>query len=297
MNAIVNEFTKSCRVNVKKGLTLISPTLASKIIYKKVFKKSLNLDNPKLFNEKIQWLKLNWQHPLIAKCADKYLVREYINECGCEEILNEIYEVYSNVEDINFEKLPKSFVLKCTHGCATNILCKNKTEIKEQEIRNQLSKWLKSRYSLFAAEIQYDRIEPRIICEKFLESDEEYGLIDYKIYCFNGEPKYILVCKERQKDIKKYFYDTNWNMINYRRDCNEDSIGIKKPKSLNQMLEYSKKLSKEFPFVRADFYEVDSKPVFGELTFTPAGGLSPEYTDEGEKVLGELINLPEYIIK
>lgn len=268
----------------------ISPTLLSKKLYKKVFNKKLNLVNPVGFNEKLQWLKLNKQTDLIIKCADKYEMREYVKSCGCEEILNDIYGVYDDINNVNFDEFPEKFAIKCTHGCGYNIICKDKNAFDIELSKIKLQGWMNEKFGVKNAETHYLHMKPRIICEKFLDSEGEYGLIDYKIYCFNGEPLYTLVCCDREGDIKKQFYDINWKKTNFRKDSCD--ITIECPQSYDEMIMYAKILSREFEFVRVDFYEVKLKPILGELTFTPAACLSPEYTDEAEEFLGSLIKLP-----
>ncbi len=281
----------------------ISPVLASKILFLFSMKKRLDLRNPKTFNEKIQWLKLYWQDPMVAKCADKYDLREYVEECGVGEILNSIYGVYESVEDINFEKLPKKFALKGTHGCGYNLICKDKSKLNINDAKEISKKWLNSRYAYVAAEVQYDKMKPKIIIEKFIEGTNGKSLVDYKIFCFNGNPIVTMVCEERGKDkrAKYYFYDNYWNILPYNKDSKEIISNNKichenKPKSFNKMIEYSKILSKKFPFVRVDFYDVDGKAILGEMTFTPCGGIDSRLDKDVDLLMGNLIELPEKLI-
>lgn len=274
----------------------ISPKLASKIYYRTKLHKKLDLVQPKLFNEKLMWLKLNEyeNNKLITKCVDKYKVREYVKQCGCSEILNELIDVYDNADEINFEKLPDKFVLKCNHAAGYNIICNDKSKLDKEETRKKLKKWMKIDYWKFVAEVQYKNVDKKIVCEKFLESKDGNAIEDYKIYCFNGVPEFCMVCIGRNLGKPTYYlFDKNWKLmrINPAGINAPEGFTIEKPKCIDQMYEYAKILSRPFKFVRADFYDYNGKPIFGELTFTPAGCIDKNYTDEAQLKLGELINL------
>ena len=191
-----------------KILSTISPTIASKIIYKIATKKKLNLKDPKLFNEKLMWLKLNLykNNPLITECVDKYRVREYIKRSGCTELLNELIGVYDTPDEIDFAKLPDKFVLKCNHGAGYNIICKDKSKLNIYDTKQTLKKWLKEDYWKTYAEINYKKVPKKIICEKFLENENQNDIEDYKVYCFNGVPQFVMVCVDRNSDKKTKYY-------------------------------------------------------------------------------------------
>jgi len=276
----------------------ISPVLHSKKIYKSVMGKRLNLDNPQNFNEKLQWLKLYWQHPLISICADKYTVREYIEKCGQHEVLNDLFGVYNDSSEIDFDDFPDQFVLKCTHGCGYNIICTDKNSLDYNAIRKQLDQWMSERYSLYAGELHYDKMKPRIICEKYL--DDHSGLLptDYKIYCFNGKAEFTMICTERTEKARYDFYDNDWNKLLYDKENLVVSRTIEKPKNLARMIEAAEVLASPFPFVRMDFYNIDGKVIFGEMTFTPMGCLDTDLVEEANNYLGTLIHLPnKYMMK
>lgn len=284
---------------LRRNLTRISPTISSKILYRKAFNKKLNLKNPKTFNEKLQWLKLYWPSKLKTICADKYEVTNYARENNCEEIVNEIYGIYNCVEEINWNELPDKFALKCTHGCGANIICNNKNNLNIKESIKKLNGWMKQDYSLEYAEIHYKNIKPRIICEKYLETDTGVLPIDYKVFCFNGIPKITMVCSERKNGIAKYYlYDNDWNLKPYNKSSielinrNESKNFENRPSCFKEMLKYAKKLSKPFPFVRIDFYEIRGKIILGEMTFTPCGCLDNNLTIEAEIEMGNMIKLP-----
>lgn len=278
-------------------LLKISPIIATKLIYRERVGEKLNLDSPKNFNEKIQWLKLFWLNPLVIQCGDKFGVRLYAEEKGLKHLLPKVYGVYSNPDDIEFDKLPNKFAIKVTSGCGYNIICLNKNKLKIQKVKRQLSKWLNSDYSLKAAEIHYSKMEPRIICEEYIETDQGNFPIDYKVYCFNGEPRYILVTPERETGYKRLLFDLDWNPIDFEKKPSITSVTVNKPSSLDEMLKASKILSKPFPFVRIDFYDLNGKAILGEMTFTPAAGLATHYKEDFSLKLGNMIQLPNRIVK
>lgn len=273
-----------------------SPTLTSKIYYYTKLKKKLDLKNPKTFNEKLMYLKLNEYetNELVVKCADKYRVREYVKEMGCEEILNELIAVYDRVQDIDFDKLPGSFVLKFNNSAGYNVICKDKNELNIKETVKKMKKWEKAPYWKYVAELQYKRIEQKIICEKFMDSGSEDSLDDYKFFCFNGKPEFCMVCVGRNHGKPKYYFmDKNWNLMRINPDGLKapDDFFLEKPKCIDEMYKYAEKLSKPFKFVRADFYDYLGKTVFGELTFTPAGCIDGNYTDDYQIEMGNKIKL------
>ena len=287
------------------ALVKYSPEIASKYRYKRMTQKPLNLKNPKEFNEKLQWLKLYVyrKHPLAIKCSDKYEVREYIKECNYGEILNDLYGVYDSVSEIEWDKLPSKFALKCNHGSGFNIVCDDKRKLDKNEVLSKLSTWLKTDYSLIAGELHYAMIKPRIICEKYIETSAGLFPDDYKMYCFNGKVHCTMVGTLRNSDNPIFcFYDRRWEKkLTYLKDTFlEDDFSkelfhnckVEKPRPYEKMVEIAEKLSEPFPFVRVDFYNYNDSPLFGEMTFTPNGCTNPFYTDEASKILGDLIVLP-----
>ncbi|PAV31086.1 hypothetical protein CIL05_00040 [Virgibacillus profundi] len=290
-NLIRSYYTKS-----KNRLVKLSPVLATKFLYKKKTGKKLNLNKPRDFNEKLQWLKLYWQHPLVVQCGDKYEVRNYAKDLGCPEILTEIYGIYNSVEELEWQTLPQKFALKVTNGCGFNIICENKSKLDKENTLNQLKNWLNTDFSLKNAELHYSKMKPRIICEKFIETNEGQLPVDYKIYCFNGNPEIILVTPERETGFKRFIFDLDWNILNFEKGSTISKSELpNEPRSLKRMIDYSRKLSKPFPFVRVDFYDYNDKPILGEMTFTPAAGMATHYTDDALIEMGDMINLPEKI--
>ena len=271
-----------------------SETLNTKFLYWVVMGHSLDLENPKDFNEKIQWLKLNWKDPLISQCADKYDVREYVKACGCEDILNDLYGVYDKTEDINWESLPDKFVLKCTHGCGYNIICTDKSKLDKKASLAKLKKWMQSKYGLRYVEYHYLAIKPRIICEQYIETEDGSLPNDYKISCFKGKAFYVAVCTGRPSSIKWHFFDMKWNLLDIVLPTHNIGELPAKPLCWDRMVEVATALSEVFPFVRIDLYDDRGRVVFGEMTFTPGAGLfSTFYSQIGLNYLGGLLNLPE----
>lgn len=272
----------------------ISPKFCAQAHYFIKFKKKLNLSNPTNFNEKIQWLKFNeLNNDIYTLCADKYKVREYVSSKGCGEILNDLYGVYDSPQSIDYRVLPEKFALKCNHGAGYNIICDNKSSIDIEKTNKQLDKWLKQDFSTLFIEPQYKKIERKILCEKYIENERGGFPDDYKFYCFNGKPYAVMVCIGREKGTPKFYYfDMNWNPLPF-----EDTIELinkknypKMPDGFNKMKDYAMKLASDFKFVRADFYLLNKKVIFGELTFTPSAGLDVTLQD-ADFILGSQLKL------
>jgi hypothetical protein len=273
-------------------LCAISPVLSSKHLYHRIIGKKLDLRHPRDFNEKLQWLKLYWRNPLVVKCTDKYEVRDYVAGCGCENILNQLYGVYDHASEIDWDKLPHKFALKCTHGCKCNVICNDKGKLDKDRTLAQLREWLRIRYDRIALEVHYARIKPRIICEQYIETAAGLLPIDYKVYCFNGEPKLVLVCTDRGSDLKFTWMDLDWQRMDIGTERFRRAELPRKPDCLAAMIYYARKLASPFPFVRIDFYDFNGKPVFGEMTFTPAGCMITYHNEMGLQLLGEMLQLP-----
>jgi hypothetical protein len=268
-------------------------------LIKKQFKKKVgrevNLKNPIKFNDKLQWLKLNWYDFLAVKCSDKYRVRDYVGKKIGEKYLNELYGVYNSVEEINFDKLPKSFVLKATHGSGYNIICKNKNELNLIKETKKMKRWLKINYFWQSREWVYKDIKPRIIAEKYLKDRNSKPPNDYKIFCFNGEPKLIQVDFNKFIPIKRnlYEYDLGWKFIDAEIEFqNNPGVDITNLKNFKEMLELSKILSNDFPHVRVDFYNIDGKIYFGELTFFHGNGMRSSRPEKLKMKMGNWLKLP-----
>ena len=273
------------------------PRLVSRECYYSTFKKKLNLRNPQLFNEKLMWLKLNRyaNDPIVWECVDKYAVREYVKKHGLGEIINELYGVYDNADEIEWEKFPLKVVIKCNHGCGFNLIVKDKDTLDIKGAEKKLNKWMRTDSWRDFAEVQYRKTKKKILCEKYLEGRNGALPVDYKFYCFNGEPKYIGNFIERnieQHTIVRGYFNLDWTPSDVFIDKDKmDLSKFEKPTSLNKMIECARILSDGFPFVRVDLYEVNGKIYFGEMTFTPTGCLGNYYTDKAHKYLGDLLDI------
>jgi len=269
----------------------LSPELATKLLHYKTTGKWINLKNPKDFNEKLQWLKLNEDQALKSVCADKYAVYQYIEKNYDSSILNKLIAGYGKPSDIEWDKLPDKFAMKCNHGCGYNIVTKNKKELDRNKVTKQMNKWLGEKYGQKLLEPHYDLIEPKIIVEEYIESRVDLFPLDYKIYCFNGVAKLVLVCSEREESLKLDFFDLEWNRLSVGHKEDESTKIIEKPACFDEMVRHAEALSQPFTFVRVDFYDKDGVPLLGELTFTPAANMATYYNDCGLDFLGNMMDL------
>lgn len=274
---------------------LLPDDIYLKIIYRSHMEEKLDLKNPKKFNEKLQWLKLNDRNPLYVDLVDKYEVRKYIKEKIGEEYLIPLIAKYNCFDEIEFEKLPNKFVLKCTHDSGGVLICKDKNLFNKDKAKEIINNSLNKNYYYQWREWPYKNIKPRIICEKYIEDKNTNDLEDYKFMCFNGSVKCILVCSDRQsKDgVKMGFYDTEWNSMNVGRKNKRMYLDAKKPNKLCKMIELAEKLAQNTKFLRVDFYEIENKIYFGEITFYPAAGLEEFNPKKYDEILGSWIILPK----
>lgn len=264
------------------------------IKYKLETNQKLNLKEPKTFNEKLQWLKLYDRNPEYTKMVDKYEAKKYVADIIGQEYIIPTLGVWDKFEDIEFDKLPKQFVLKPTHTSGNVFICKDKEKINYKQLRKMINKWLKRDYYLVHREWPYKNIKPKIIAEQYMVDDSGMKLKDYKFFCFNGIAQTILVCSNRNGSFKNTnFYDINWNLQPFTREKHKNSNEqIKKPKNLDEMITVAEKLSKDIPFVRVDLYEINGKVYFGELTFYPSSGFEGFEPEEWDKKLGDMLELP-----
>lgn len=268
----------------------------SHIYYYIKFRKKLNIKNPTTFNEKIQFLKLNYfpYDKNVVRCTDKLLVRDYLEEKGLGKYLNKLIGVWDKWEDVNWGELPQKFALKCNHGCGYNIICEDKNELLEKEVGKKINKWLAEDFSLFNAEKHYTSIVPKVICEEYLGED----IVDYKFFCFNGKPEFFYIAQGFGHGVNERmaFFNIDGTKAPFtRKEYNEFKGEISLPNRLEEMIEVSKILSSDFPFVRVDFFEIDGRIIFSEMTFTPGGGLMIIHPDEYYEKWGNLLDISKVV--
>lgn len=270
-----------------------------KILYFLETGKKLNIDDPKTYNEKLQWIKLYYRDPKFPMYVDKYDVRKYVAEKIGDQYLIPLINVYKDVSEIQWDMLPDKFVLKCTHGSGSNIVCIDKSKLNIEGSINILNKWMNKNWYWFGREWAYKNIVPRITCEKFIGSSDNDLPTDFKFMCFNGEPKFIQVHHEcfAKGKVAKDFYDLSWNKLNIRQGAPNSGFVTKKPENFDLMLDLARKLAHKIPFCRIDFYEKDGSVYFGEITLYPTSGLKPFDREEDDMYFGNLIDLPNKILQ
>ena len=266
-----------------------------KLWFKERTGKELDLENPKTFNEKIQWMKLYDSTPLKTRLADKYLVREWVKEKIGEEYLIPLLGVYDSFDEIDFEELPNQFALKTNHGSGWNIIIHDVSNLDKKEAKKKFDGWLKRNYAFnYGMELHYMNILPKIICEKYMADLADGDIYDYRFFCFNGVPEFVWVdIGSGTNHHKRNIYDVNWVLQNYRVNYPNLEPAPEKPSNFDEMLECVKKLCVDFAFVRVDFYSSNGKVYFGEMTFTPQSGTGKWEDEEQNELYGELIKLPE----
>lgn len=275
------------------GMKILPDKLYLSLLYQVRTGQKINWKNPKSFNEKLNWLKLYDRRPEYVKMADKYEVREYIKEKLGEEYLIPIYGVWDKVEEIDFSKLPGQFVLKCTHDSASVIVCKDKQKFDEVAALQKLKHFLEINYFYPSREWPYKEIKPRIIAEQYMVDESCTELKDYKIYNFNGVPELIQVDFGRFTYHERNLYSTDWEYIDEQIEYPKNpAVQIVKPDNLEEMLECAKKLSMGIPSVRTDFYSINGKTYFGEITFYQEGGFGKFENESYARKLGDKIQLP-----
>ncbi|WP_310993603.1 ATP-grasp fold amidoligase family protein [Aequorivita marina] len=264
--------------------------------YRKRFGREINLKNPNTVSEKLQWLKLFYRNENMPICSDKYDIRLYLKKFGYEHLLNDvigIYESEKEIDTLEINSLPKSFVAKATHGSSWNLICNDKEKLDWKFQKNIFKQWLKLNLYVFGREWNYQYLKPKLLIEEMIEHKP---LIDYKITCFNGEPKYFQINTENENGRFVDFYDMEWKKMTVTlKGYHVSNYVTPKPPALEKLLSIAKDLSKEFPFVRVDFYNFKDTIILGELTFFPGGGLTAFYpeTEKYEQLFGSYLSLPK----
>lgn len=288
------------RVNSKLGLY---NNMDDKKFIEKMFKATmdypLNLENPKSFNEKLQWLKLYDRNPLYTKLVDKYEVREYISEKIGEDYLIPLLGVWDDPEDIDFDSLPNKFVLKCNHNSGLGMcICTDKSKIDIKKVKNELKSGLAQNYYLNGREWPYKNVSRKIICEKYMTDETGKNLRDYKFYCFDGKPKIVGIYQDRNSDKETTgdFFDMNFEWVDLRFGMPNALNKPKKPQKFQEMIKIAEILSEGMPEVRVDLYISNNKIYFGELTFFDGGGFDKIEPLEWDYKLGSWIKLPKKML-
>ncbi len=263
--------------------------------YKASFGKKMNLDNPRTYNEKLNWMKLYDRNPKYIALVDKYEVKSIVADIIGEEYIIPTLGVWDKFEDIDFNTLPNQFVLKCTHDSGGLVICKDKSKLNFDKAREKITKSLQTNFFWQGREWPYKNVKPQIIAEQYMEDEETAELRDYKFFCFDGVAKALFIATERQKEgeeVKFDFFDMDFNHLDFRQGHPNATQPIKKPITFDKMRELAEKLSIGFPQIRVDFYEVNGKVYFGELTFFHHNGLVPFDPEEWDNIFGSWIKLP-----
>lgn len=282
------------RVLAAKGMIPMDDKKFLKKTFKYRFGYELDLDNPKTFNEKLQWLKLYDRKPIYTIMVDKYKAKSYVANLIGEKYIIPSLGVWKNFNDIDFDSLPNQFVLKCTHDSGGVFIVKDKSQINKNMMRKEISRNQRRNYFYLGREWPYKNVPPLIIAEKYMTEKAGGEIIDYKIHNFSGEPKVILVCKNRHQEsgLTEDFYSIEWEHLALKRaGCANSEEEICTPEELPKLLELSRVLSKGFPFLRTDFYIIDHKVYFSELTLYPASGFEGFEPEKWDQIFGSWINL------
>ena len=266
-----------------------------KMQFKNVFGYNIDLNNPITYNEKLQWLKLNDRKPIYTKLVDKYEVKNVIGKMIGEEYIIPTLGIYDDFNEINFEKLPDQFVIKCTHDSGGNVICKDKSKLNLSKAKRKIEKSLKNNYYWQNREWPYKDVKPRIIIEKYMEDESGYELKDYKFFCFDGKMQAMFIATDRgsnKEETKFDFYDKDFRYLPFTNGHPNSNIIIEKPKSYEKMIMLAEKISKGIPQVRVDFYDIDGKIYFGEVTFFHWSGFKKFEPKEWDTIFGDWIKLP-----
>lgn len=270
-----NKFKRCIAVSIRGIVKFFSKKKYIELQYRYITHHKLDWKNPTRYTEKLQYLRyyLYPKNPLVSKCAGRVGVREYIKEQGLDKYLIPVYGIYDKFDDIDFDKLPNAFVMKCSHGCAMNYICYDKNNIDIPALRKKFNKWLKTNYGKKTVELHYSPIKPQIIIEKLLLEEGKLPK-EYKIHVFNGVAKNLYVVTNRGEDIRYNNYYIDWTPFDGSQfnGWKKTDYPLVKPLNFAEMTLLAESLAKAFPFVRVDLYSINNRIYFGEMTFTPAKG-------------------------
>lgn len=270
----------------------IAPKTELKLMYRLKQGHRLDLEHPKYYTEKLQWIKLHDRNEWITKCCDKYAVREYVEKMGCGELLNTLYWQGTDPDQIPYDSLPDRFVIKATHGSTFNIIVRDKSELDRKEVSKKLRRWLKAKFIPCYGEWFYGVEPPRIVVEQFLQDGDSEELLDYKVFCFNGKAMLFDIHGGRAETHYRNLYDLDWNFLEDVRIRFPHSEPIPKPALLDDLVRYAEKLSAPFYHARVDFFIVNNRIYFGELTFTNGAGFSHITPKSFDEKMGSWMKLP-----
>lgn len=282
-------------LSAKGYLNFLSDEKYLRMMYRIKFNKPLNLKNPKTYSEKLQWIKLHDRKPIYTTMVDKALAKDYVAERIGKDHIIPTLGIWDRVEDIDFDSLPNQFVLKCTHDSGGLCICTDKKTFDFDKARAKLNRSLKKNYYLGGREWPYKDVKRRIIAEKYMIDSKTGELRDYKFFSFNGEPKLLFIAADRQTQGMETtfdFFDMDFNLLDFTNGHPHSEKVLEKPLCFEQMKAFTKILSKGIPQLRVDFYEVDGKVYFGEMTFFHWSGLMPFNPESWDRVLGDWIHLP-----
>lgn len=287
---------RNIREKLMYGLSFLPDKMYLQIFYFATTGKFINFKNPKGYNEKLQWLKVNNRRPEYSSLVDKLAVREHIKEVLGEEYLFPLLGYWENFDDIDFSALPEQFVLKCNHDSGSTKVIKDKSALTEEniaELKSHFDRRMKRDFFYAGREYPYKGIKPYIIAEQMMidEAHPENSIEDYKFFCFNGEPKVVLIVTDRSTDCRFDYFDMNFNHLDIIDHCPHSDKQISKPKCFDEMKEIAARLSKNMKTVRMDLYEINGKIYFGEYTFFSGGGFDLYVQPEWERQMGDWIDL------
>lgn len=261
-------------------------------IYQNKTGESLNLENPIKFNEKIQWLKLYYRHPILTRMADKYEAKQVLNERLGSDRTVPTAAIFDSPDQIRLDELPDALALKATHGSGWNIINRDKSELDEDEVQSYFRFWLGKSYYRYSKEWAYKHIRPRVICEPLLMDEQGDLPLDYKIFCFGDKARYVQVDFDRFTNHTRSFYDLDWNKLDFSFGYPMSDKKVARPVPLEEMIEIAETIACGLPFLRVDFFVHQDNPYVGELTFYPENGLG-KFTDEAwNRKLGDFLTLP-----
>jgi len=265
-------------------------------MYRRSFGKKIDWDDPKTFNEKLNWLKVNDRRPEYVTMVDKAAVKDHVAKSIGREHIIPTLGVYESFDEIDFDALPDRFVLKCTHDSGGIVICRDKSRLDRAAAKSKLEKSLKSNFYWFGREWPYKDVEPRILAETYMEDPSDGDLCDYKLFCFDGKPRIALVCSERYAEggLREDFFDMDWNHLDMQRARHGNAdVCPACPSRFDEMKVLAGRIAKGMPFVRIDFYEISGKVLFGEITFFPSSGFEGFIPTSWDEEMGSWITLPK----